>query len=276
MRRVAREALSALRRIDGAYVENVQRGTISVRALSGKASQSMMPPAAAQRWSDKGKWDAKLGIRGEGSSSGRRGMFVQTKETPNPQSLMFFPGQTVLEEGQMQFESAREAMQSPLAKRIFQIDGVRGVFLSNDFISVTVNDENQWAEIRPQVYAAITDFYTSGEKVLDEEASASSDTAIQEDDTEVVAMIKELLETRIKPAVAEDGGDIVFKTYDEDSGVVSVKMQGSCSGCPSSAVTLKAGIENMLVRAIPLSGFVVRGAHRVKPVPVCRCITYRR
>lgn len=175
-------------------------------------------------------------------------MFVQTQSTPNPQSLMFFPGKVVLEEGQMQFDSAREAMQSPLAKRIFQIDGVRGVFLSNEFITITVTDENNWQEIKPQVYAAITDFYTSGENVLEDGASSSADTAVSPDDDEIVAMIKELIETRIKPAVAEDGGDIVFKNFDQDSGVVSIKMQGSCSGCPSSAVTLKSGIENMLVR----------------------------
>jgi Fe-S cluster biogenesis protein NfuA len=187
--------------------------------------------------------------RVEGAAgAGRRRMFVQTQNTPNPQSLMFLPGKVILPEGQMQFDSARDAMQSPLAKRIFAIDGVRGVFLSNEFLTVTVTDEQQWQELKPQVYAAITDFYTSGDPVLEDGATSSSDTAVSPDDDEVVAMIKELIETRVKPAVAEDGGDIVFKDFDFDSGVVSVKMQGSCSGCPSSAVTLKAGIENMLVR----------------------------
>jgi len=157
-----------------------------------------------------------------------------------------------MESGVMSFSSAREAMASPLAKRIFGIDGVTGVFFGADFITVTKKEEVPWAALKPLVFAAVMDHYSSGEPLLeDKEMQARSDTAIHEDDDEVVAMIKELLETRIRPAVAEDGGDITFKEFDVDSGVVMVKLSGSCSGCPSSTVTLKSGIENMLMHYIP-------------------------
>uniref|UniRef100_A0A061SJI6 Nifu-like protein mitochondrial-like n=1 Tax=Tetraselmis sp. GSL018 TaxID=582737 RepID=A0A061SJI6_9CHLO len=178
-----------------------------------------------------------------------RGMFVQTLETPNPASLMFLPGQTVMESGAADFSNAREAMSSPLAKRLFAIEGVKGVFYGSDFITITKDDQSDWAEIKPHAFAAIMDHYTSGEPLIAEDAE--SDNAIHEDDSEVVAMIKELLETRIRPAVAEDGGDIAFKSFDPDTGIVMLKMKGACSGCPSSSVTLKSGVENMLMHYIP-------------------------
>lgn len=181
-------------------------------------------------------------------------MFIQTQSTPNPQSLMFLPGKSVLADGgSREFSNARAAMVSPLAKRLFAIDGVTAVYFGAEFVTVTKRDENvSWAVLKPDVFAAIMDHFSSGEPIiLAEEQLARSDTAIHPEDNEVVAMIKELLETRIRPAVQEDGGDIVYKGFDSDTGVVTVKMMGACSGCPSSAVTLKSGIENMLMHYIP-------------------------
>ncbi|GAB4817137.1 hypothetical protein N2152v2_004183 [Parachlorella kessleri] len=190
----------------------------------------------------------------------RRSMFIQTSSTPNPASLMFLPGQPVMV-GTKSFSNAREGMASPLAKRLFQIDGITQVFFGSDFVTVTKNEDYGWAVLKPDIFAAITEFYSSGEPVLyDEAAPGAEDTMIMEDDDEVVAMIKELLETRIRPAVQEDGGDIVFRGFDPDSGIVTLKMMGACSGCPSSAVTLKSGIENMLTHYIPEVKSVVEAA----------------
>ncbi|GFH06735.1 Nfu_N domain-containing protein, partial [Haematococcus lacustris] len=159
---------------------------------------------------------------------------------------MFVPGKPVMESGSHEFSNAREGMQSPLAKRLFAIDGVTSVFLGADFITIT-------KKARPAGrQGTIMDHFASGEPLFTDAATlARSDTAIHEDDDEVVAMIKELLETRIRPAVMEDGGDITYKSFDPDTGVVTVKMLGACSGCPSSTVTLKSGIENMLMHYIP-------------------------
>lgn len=143
-------------------------------------------------------------------------------------------------------------MASALAKRLFTIDGVGQVFFGSDFITVTKTDEYAWAVLKPDIFAAITEFYAANEPLFyDSHDPVSAQHTIQDDDSEVVAMIKELLETRIRPAVQEDGGDIVFQEFDPDSGVVMLKMMGACSGCPSSAVTLKSGIENMLMHYIP-------------------------
>ncbi|KAL3150734.1 NifU-like protein 5, mitochondrial [Trebouxia sp. C0010 RCD-2024] len=182
----------------------------------------------------------------------KRGMFIQTQPTPNPSSMMFLPGKTVMESGSMQFGNARESMKSPLAKKLFQVDGVTSVFFGSDFVTVTKSDDYTWNVVKPDIFAGIMDHFTSGEPLIsDTNSTGRSDTAINDDDSEVVAMIKELLETRIRPAVMEDGGDIVFKGFDEASGLVTLKMQGACSGCPSSSVTLKGGIENMLMHYIP-------------------------
>lgn len=190
----------------------------------------------------------------------QRSMFIQTQPTPNPASMMFVPGRSVLESGSMEFVNAREGMKSPLARRLFQIDGVTTVFFGSDFITVTKSEEYPWNVLKPDVFAAIMDHFTSGDPLLlDASAAAASDTAIQDDDSETVAMIKELLETRIRPAVMEDGGDIVFKGFDEATGIVKLKMQGACSGCPSSSVTLKSGVENMLMHYIPEVKEVVEG-----------------
>lgn len=182
----------------------------------------------------------------------RRSMFIQTQSTPNPASLMFYPGKTVMETGSADFPNARSAMSSPLAKALYGIDGITRVFFGSDFVTVTKSDESSWDYLKPQIFAAIMDFYSSGQPLLlDSNTAASMDTAIQEDDSETVAMIKELLETRIRPAVQDDGGDIEYVGFDPDTGIVKLRMQGACSGCPSSSVTLKSGIENMLMHYVP-------------------------
>jgi Fe-S cluster biogenesis protein NfuA len=153
-------------------------------------------------------------------------------------------------------------MASPLAKRLFLIDGVTQVFFGADFVTVTKSEDYGWAVLKPDVYAAITEFYSSGDPVVYDSAAdpTAADHVIGEDDDEVVAMVKELLETRIRPAVQEDGGDIAFREWDPDGGIVTLKMMGACSGCPSSAVTLKSGIENMLMHYIPeVKGVVEAG-----------------
>ncbi|XP_012447475.1 nifU-like protein 4, mitochondrial [Gossypium raimondii] len=182
----------------------------------------------------------------------RRSMFIQTQSTPNPSSLMFYPGKAVMEVGSADFPNARSAMNSPLAKALYGIDGITRVFFGSDFITVTKSDDASWDLLKPEIFAAIMDFYSSGQPLfLDSKTASSMDTAIHEDDSETVAMIKELLETRIRPAVQDDGGDIEYRGFDPDIGIVKLKMQGACSGCPSSSVTLKSGIENMLMHYVP-------------------------
>jgi Fe-S cluster biogenesis protein NfuA len=177
-------------------------------------------------------------------------MFVQTQDTPNPNCLKFLPGVTVLESGTLDFPSPITARGSPLARQLFRIEGVKGVFLGRDFVTITKLDdeETDWATIKPHVYATLMDFFSSGLPVVTEELP-SNDTEVQEDDDETVAMIKELLDTRIRPTVQEDGGDIQYMGFED--GIVKLKMQGSCTGCPSSTLTLKSGIENMLQFYIP-------------------------
>ncbi|CAH2005994.1 unnamed protein product [Acanthoscelides obtectus] len=177
-------------------------------------------------------------------------MFVQTQETPNPNSLKFLPGVKVLDDGQtMDFPTGQAAYCSPLGKLLFRIEGVKGVFLGPDFITVTkADDDVDWKLLKPEIFATIMDFFASGLPVLNE-GTPNQDTQINEDDDEVVQMIKELLDTRIRPTVQEDGGDIVFVGY--DSGIVKLKMQGACTSCPSSVVTLKNGVQNMLQFYIP-------------------------
>ncbi|GAB2222904.1 hypothetical protein Droror1_Dr00017035 [Drosera rotundifolia] len=186
------------------------------------------------------------------SQGQRRTMFIQTQPTPNPSSLMFYPGKPVMEVGSADFPNARVAMNSPLAKSIFGIDGITRVFFGSDFVTVTKSDDASWDILKPEIFAAIMDFYTSSQPLfLDVETAASKDTTIHEDDSETVAMIKELLETRIRPAVQDDGGDIEYRGFDVETGIVKLRMQGACSGCPSSSVTLKSGIENMLMHYVP-------------------------
>jgi Fe-S cluster biogenesis protein NfuA len=172
-------------------------------------------------------------------------MFIETETTPNPATLKFLPGRAVMSAGTADFPDATQAARSPLAKRLFGLPGVTGVFLGADFITVAKADTTEWFELKPRVLGTIMEHFTSGEPVVTEAAPV----AAEEEGGEVVAQIKELLETRVRPAVAQDGGDIVFDHYAE--GVVYLQMQGSCSGCPSSTATLKAGIENMLRHYVP-------------------------
>jgi Fe-S cluster biogenesis protein NfuA len=172
-------------------------------------------------------------------------MFIQTEETPNPSTLKFIPGRTVMPDGTADFRSDGAAAGSPLARSLFAVGGVSGVFFGGDFISVTKDADADWFALKPAVLAAIMDHFTSGLPVI--ETAAVIEAA--EEDSDIVIQIKELLETRVRPAVAQDGGDITF--HDFDDGVVYLHMQGSCAGCPSSTATLKAGIENMLRYYIP-------------------------
>lgn len=178
-----------------------------------------------------------------------RSMFIQTQDTPNPDSLKFLPGVAVLGQGNtMDFPTVQAAYCSPLAKLLFRIEGVRSVFFGGDFITISKMEDAEWSVIKPEVYAVIMDFFVSSLPILTE-SQPNSDTQINEDDDDTVMMIKELLDSKIRPTVQEDGGDIIFMGY--DNGVVKLKMQGSCSSCPSSIVTLKNGVENMLQFYVP-------------------------
>lgn len=180
-------------------------------------------------------------------------MFIQTSTTPNVNALKFNPGQKVMQGSKsMEFASLRDAAASPLARKLLVIEGVKTVFFGPDFITVTKDNGSDWPLLRPEIFEVIMDHYSSGEPVLsDGEKDVHDDTAILPDDSEVVAMIKELLETRIRPAVAEDGGNIIFRGFLEDTGVVELELQGACSTCSSSSVTLKNGVENMLRHYVP-------------------------
>lgn len=177
-------------------------------------------------------------------------MFIQTEQTPNPATLKFLPGSEVLGSDTANFPDPSTAAASPLAERLFRIEGVTGIFLGSDFITVTKDQDREWYLLKPAILGVIMEHFTAGRPVLLEEPAAEGAGAeVAEADSEVVAQIKELLDTRVRPAVAQDGGDIVFRGYEE--GVVFLHMQGACSGCPSSTVTLKMGIENMLRHYIP-------------------------
>ncbi len=175
-------------------------------------------------------------------------MFIQTEQTPNPATLKFLPGCTVMESGTANFPERGAAARSPLAERLFLLPEVTGVFLGTDFITVTKNGDTEWHQLKPAVLAAIMEHFTAGRPVIIGDASGAAGSTADEDD-EIVSQIKELLETRVRPAVAMDGGDITFEDFED--GIVYLHMQGSCSGCPSSTATLKAGIENMLRHYIP-------------------------
>jgi Fe-S cluster biogenesis protein NfuA len=181
-------------------------------------------------------------------------MFIQTEATPNPATLKFLPGKTVMQSGSADFPGPEAAAASPLASRIFTVDGVVGVFLGPDFVSVSKNDTADWAHIKPAILGAIMEHYQSGQPVIaGDGATLEADTgghaAHDGPDAEIVGQIKELLDTRVRPAVAQDGGDITFHGFER--GVVYLHMKGACSGCPSSTMTLKHGIENLLRHYIP-------------------------
>jgi Fe-S cluster biogenesis protein NfuA len=175
-------------------------------------------------------------------------MFIQTEQTPNPATLKFLPGRPVMTTGTANFTSQEATRSSPLAERLFALPEVAGVFLGADFITVTKAGDGDWYQLKPAILAVIMEHFTAGRPVMLANAADITATA-EEDEDEIVAQIKELLETRVRPAVAQDGGDIIF--HDFEDGVVYLHMQGSCSGCPSSTATLKAGIENMLRHYVP-------------------------
>jgi Fe-S cluster biogenesis protein NfuA len=178
-------------------------------------------------------------------------MFIQTEATPNPQSLKFILGKPVLPGSTRDYRSAEEAEESPMAKRLFSVQGVSGVFLGQDFISVT-KSAGEWQHLKPAILGLIMDHYMSGAPVLSNPgapAPTSGTEFYDEGDKEIVGTIKELLETRVRPAVAQDGGDITFQVFKE--GIVYLNMKGSCAGCPSSTATLKHGIENLLRHFLP-------------------------
>lgn len=177
-------------------------------------------------------------------------MFIQTEATPNPSTLKFIPGKTVIDGDPRDFRSAGDAAVSPLAERLFAIDGVEGVFLGADFITVT-KDTGEWQHLKPAILGAIMEHYMSGAPVIRAEQAEAGDAGgdYAEADEQIVSTIKELLDTRVRPAVAQDGGDITFHGFRE--GVVYLHMKGACAGCPSSTATLKHGIENLLRHFIP-------------------------
>ena len=176
-------------------------------------------------------------------------MFIQTESTPNPATLKFLPGQSVLGAGTADFPAAETASASPLAMRIFNVEGVTGVFLGGDFVTVTKAEGQDWDVLKPPLLGAIMEHFQSGAPVMEGDTTASAHAEHTGEDGEIVTQIKELLDTRVRPAVAQDGGDIVFHGFER--GVVYLHMQGACAGCPSSTLTLKMGIENLLRHYIP-------------------------
>jgi Fe-S cluster biogenesis protein NfuA len=177
-------------------------------------------------------------------------MFIQTEATPNPATLKFLPGRTVLENGTLDLRDAEHAAQSPLAERLFGVAGVSGVFFGSDFITVTKN-AGEWQELKPMILGAIMEHFMSGAPLLNAGSVEQSDgdEFFDAADAETVATIKDLIETRVRPAVANDGGDITFRGFKD--GVVFLNMKGACSGCPSSTATLRHGIQNLLRHFVP-------------------------
>ncbi len=182
-------------------------------------------------------------------------MFIQTETTPNPLTLKFLPGREVTEEGTREFRSLEEAAASPLARALFEVDGVARVFFGPDFITVSRDaGDLEWRQLKAPILSAIMDHYTSGEALFSEGSDAEGGhdgEAYEGDAAQIVTEIKDLLDTRVRPAVAQDGGDILFNRFDEATGVVYLHMKGACSGCPSSAATLKSGVENLLKHYVP-------------------------
>ena len=179
-------------------------------------------------------------------------MFIETEGTPNPATLKFLPGQEVMGLSTADFASARSAERSPLASALFGLPGVARVFFGGDFVTVTKDDSIGWADLKPLVLGAVMDHYVAGRPIIDPAMAGDAfdeEEEVDPADREVVDQIKELLETRVRPAVAGDGGDIVFRGYRE--GIVRLSMMGACSGCPSSRATLKHGVENMLRHYVP-------------------------
>ena len=175
-------------------------------------------------------------------------MFIQTETTPNPSTLKFLPGQDVLGDATANYNTADEAKNSPLAQTLFTINGVSGVFLGSNFITVTKTDNTNWDTLKPSLLSTIMEHFVAGKPVMAGKTGAPT-PAGDENDSDLVKQIKELINTRVRPAVAMDGGDIIFHGFED--GVVKLELHGACSGCPSSTITLKNGIENMLKHYVP-------------------------
>jgi Fe-S cluster biogenesis protein NfuA len=180
-------------------------------------------------------------------------MFIQTETTPNPATLKFLPGRTVMVDGTADFPDAEAGAGSPLARQIFAIPEVERVFFGGDFVTVTKRESEgaDWRHLKPVILGAIMEHFTKELPLFDAEQAVEEETVYEGDEAEIVSQIKELIETRVRPAVANDGGDIIFKSFDSGSGTVFLHLQGSCAGCPSSTITLKNGIENMLRHYVP-------------------------
>ena len=178
-------------------------------------------------------------------------MFIQTENTPNPLTLKFIPGQTVLEKGTLEFKNKEESKNHKLADELFGTGNVTNVFVGKDFISITKTEKVEWEHIKPSFLSIIMNFFTSGGDFKNEKEKTPTEEGIiySEDDLKIVNKVKKLIEERVKPAVAQDGGDISFVSF--KNGVVFLELQGACSGCPSSTMTLKSGIENMLKYYVP-------------------------
>jgi Fe-S cluster biogenesis protein NfuA len=210
-----------------------------------------MPPLIVRWPSPSVKQPSRAGLE---PATPEKTMFIQTEATPNPATLKFIPGRVVLDGGTMEFASRESASRSPLAARLFGVTGVTGVFYGSDFVTVT-KDGDDWQHLKPAILGAIMEHYMSGEPLLSD-GSASSDAELDEEseffseqDAETVEMIKDLIETRVRPAVANDGGDITFRGFKD--GIVYLNMKGSCAGCPSSTATLQHGIQNLLRHFVP-------------------------
>jgi Fe-S cluster biogenesis protein NfuA len=175
-------------------------------------------------------------------------MFIQTEQTPNPATLKFLPGREVMARGVADFTEPDAAEVSPLARRLFTIEGVTGVFLGSDFVTVTKAEGQDWYLLKPAVLGGLMEHFMSGEPVLSPDAAVSEEPVAGEED-DLARQIRELIDTRVRPAVAQDGGDIIFRGFER--GIVYLHMRGACSGCPSSAITLKNGIENLLRYYVP-------------------------
>ncbi len=183
-------------------------------------------------------------------------MFIQTESTPNPRTLKFLPGRDVLGAGSREFVDTDAALASPLASILFEVDGVERVYLGGDFLTITKSDAVEWPHLKPHVLAAIMDHFTSGRPVLAEAGALADDNdaddaAYEGEAAGIVKELRAIIEARVRPAVARDGGDITFHSWDHEHGVVRLNMRGSCAGCPSSTLTLKQGIENMLKHYVP-------------------------
>lgn len=176
-------------------------------------------------------------------------MFIQTQDTPNPQTLKFLPGVEVIKSGTRSYENSDSCNDAPIAKTIFDVNGVRSVFLAKDFISVTKDEDQDWEYLKPLVLASIMDHFLAGMPTVLENSSTDNKNSKLHSNDDITNQIIDLIETRVRPAVAQDGGDIIFRDFKD--GIVYLELQGACSGCPSSTITLKSGIENMLKHYIP-------------------------